>query len=212
TSVTQISRFYKAESSLPIGLNIVSTVQTESVIDCAIYCISLNLICFLFNEEQGACDVGHISVSNVTTYSTKEIYILCNTYDGFRLYIKGSVIACVWLSSSVSNYTIARNNCNAMSTHLYTIKTLEKMQILQENYVSNGKIWIGLNDILEEGVYRWEDDDSICDDSCKAMIYAQNEPNNYGNSEDCNVFNANTSRVNDFPCNDIGFYLCEKAF
>ncbi|KAK6958867.1 hypothetical protein BgiMline_036329, partial [Biomphalaria glabrata] len=57
TSVTQISRFYKAESSLPIGLNIVSTVQTESVIDCAIYCISLNLICFLFNEEQGACDV-----------------------------------------------------------------------------------------------------------------------------------------------------------
>ncbi|KAK6958868.1 killer cell lectin-like receptor subfamily F member 1, partial [Biomphalaria glabrata] len=60
-----------------------------------------------------------------------------------------------------------------MSTHLYTIKTLEKMQILQENYVSNGKIWIGLNDIVEEGVYRWEDDDSICDDSCKAMIYAQ---------------------------------------
>ncbi|KAK0067722.1 C-type lectin domain family 4 member M, partial [Biomphalaria pfeifferi] len=135
----------------------------------------------------------HISVSNVTTYSTKEIYISCNTNDSFRLYIKGSVIACVWLSSSVSSYTTARNNCNAMSTHLYTIKTLEKLQILQENYVSNGKIWIGLNDIVEEGVYRWEDDDSICDDSCKTMIHAQNEPNNYGNSEDCNVFNCNAA-------------------
>ncbi|KAK6958865.1 killer cell lectin-like receptor subfamily F member 1, partial [Biomphalaria glabrata] len=58
-----------------------------------------------------------------------------------------------------------------MSSHIYTIKTLEKLKILQDNYSNISNIWIGLNDIAVEGDYRWEDDDSVCDVSWQPMIY-----------------------------------------
>ncbi|KAK0067713.1 killer cell lectin-like receptor subfamily F member 1, partial [Biomphalaria pfeifferi] len=58
------------------------------------------------------------------------------------------------------------------SANLYTVKTIGKLEILQKNY-DNINLWVGLNDINVENVFRWEDDNTICDSSCRGQVFAQ---------------------------------------
>ncbi|KAK0067721.1 killer cell lectin-like receptor subfamily F member 1, partial [Biomphalaria pfeifferi] len=50
-------RFHKADNTLPVIQNTLSTVQARSAIECALFCFSLNLTSFSFNEEEGSCKV-----------------------------------------------------------------------------------------------------------------------------------------------------------
>ncbi|KAK6958860.1 killer cell lectin-like receptor subfamily F member 1, partial [Biomphalaria glabrata] len=57
------------------------------------------------------------------------------------------------------------------SSHLYTVKTLEKLMILQENFRLDSVVWVGLNDMATESVFRWVDDNTICNQTCISMIF-----------------------------------------
>ncbi|KAK0067714.1 killer cell lectin-like receptor subfamily F member 1, partial [Biomphalaria pfeifferi] len=57
------------------------------------------------------------------------------------------------------------------SSHLYTVKTLEKFMILQEKFRLDGVVWVALNDMATESVFRWVHDNTICNQTCQSMIF-----------------------------------------
>lgn len=66
--------------------------------------------------------------------------------------------------------------------------------------------WIGLDDIVEEGVYTWVDGSPL-----EWAQWANNEPNNSGN-EDCNHFASWAGGSwNDMPCDRDLAFICEVA-
>ena len=64
--------------------------------------------------------------------------------------------------------------------------------------------WIGLDDIVEEGVYMWVDGTPL-----DWAQWANNEPNNSGN-EDCNHFASWAGGSwNDIPCDRDMAFICQ---
>lgn len=59
----------------------------------------------------------------------------------------------------------------ALGAHLMTVKTPVKYQILLEVMKVTTYQWIGLDDIQEEGTFRWDDDGSVVDDDWKKQIF-----------------------------------------
>jgi hypothetical protein len=67
----------------------------------------------------------------------------------------------------------------------------------------NGNSWIGASDALLEGTFVWTDGLPVTYER-----WANNEPNNFQNAEDCAIMN-NSGTWNDVPCGDDWGYLCE---
>jgi len=82
------------------------------------------------------------------------------------------------------------------------------------NSLSVGEVWIGANDIEEEGAWKWMDGKTV---QRKDMHWNTGEPNNYFNqmnsrgSEDCAAISKGWRnwRANDKPCEVMTWCLCE---
>ncbi|CAL1546568.1 unnamed protein product, partial [Lymnaea stagnalis] len=91
---------------------------------------------------------------------------------------------------------------------LYTCKVKEKEYILINTLKSGGvtTVWTGLNDINEEGVYTWVEDNSVIDDNWN--FWGPGNPDNSGDIEDCVEYHL---RFNDHICATSEYYLCEMT-
>ncbi|XP_038077174.1 carbohydrate-responsive element-binding protein-like [Patiria miniata] len=108
--------------------------------------------------------------------------------------------------------------CKAMGASLASIKTKETQPIMTALLVlaPSSNVWIGLNDVDEEGVYKWPDGTSLDDDPTTGFTnWGPNQPDNANNAyeEDCVYLGANE----DFPgewfdgfCYYPRAYICEK--
>ncbi|KAI8767870.1 CD209 antigen protein 2 [Biomphalaria glabrata] len=93
------------------------------------------------------------------------------------------------------------------------MKVPEKVYILMDTlkYNAINEFWVGLDDILEEGVYRWADDDSLSIDNAVNSSwpwFAINQPDNLGN-EDCIEYSKSIYPVNDISCSLLFRFICE---
>ena len=69
---------------------------------------------------------------------------------------------------------------------------------------------IGLNDMIEQGMFVWESGISVSNDSF--MDWAADEPSHHhqGNREACgNLLRAKEYKWNDAPCGEINPFICE---
>jgi C-type mannose receptor len=78
-----------------------------------------------------------------------------------------------------------------------------KNQILM-NASSQQIIWLGLNDIREEGTYTW------CDGSSSSYTaWAPGEPNDNSGQEDCATLTKPDGLWNDLRCSELHAFICE---
>ncbi|KAI8747764.1 C-type lectin-related protein 2 precursor, partial [Biomphalaria glabrata] len=95
--------------------------------------------------------------------------VLCNA--GFHKITDGQISACVWVSNVSMNYIQARDDCKEKGAHLLTLKTQEKFTLLHKN--DPGRyLWIGLTDRLIEDIFKWDDDNSICNPLCRGRLFS----------------------------------------
>ncbi|XP_077974513.1 uncharacterized protein LOC120329872 isoform X1 [Styela clava] len=74
---------------------------------------------------------------------------------------------------------------------------------------SNSHVWAGLTDIAKEGHWVWADGTPSTRSNTNWM---GREPNNYRGVEDCAAMDrARGWQINDVPCYDRWYMLCEKA-
>jgi hypothetical protein len=74
-------------------------------------------------------------------------------------------------------------------------------------YIATTFIRIGMNDLVEEGVYVWEDGSPF-----SHARYAPNEPNNV-NEEDCMALWEEDGGFSDVQCEDwASYFVCETDY
>ncbi|KAH9496401.1 hypothetical protein Btru_012528 [Bulinus truncatus] len=188
--------------------------QTDSLILCALACAgdgacnavaydNVNLTCSL-----GTCVITQpvIKSPSVKLYQTPQP--MCNSTPGFNIETNGTTSACLWWSDDKQTLTVARDACIAKGSVLASFKTWEKFQILKQRTY---EIYIGLDDMEVEGVFRWHDDGSVFDlnSLLKQQIFYDNSPDNYGGYEDCVSYID--GKLNDLYCGYQNRYVCEKT-
>ncbi|KAK0057812.1 low affinity immunoglobulin epsilon Fc receptor [Biomphalaria pfeifferi] len=138
------------------------------------------------------------------------LVLKCKQSAGFNLYAQGTTKMCLYLGQENKTYVEAKADCTSRNSRLAVLNTLEKYQIVEP--MSN--VWIGLDDSVTEGTYRWADG-SILDlqSELKKKIFYPGEPNAAYELEDCvcNYCFMNRPKLFDSPCGDTYRYLCEKV-
>ena len=113
-----------------------------------------------------------------------------------------------WVTEKM-NWTRAEDFCQEEGGHLASVPSNETMDFVIAGSASRGlkHIWLGGNDIEEEGVWKWTD----CT-PWELTFFSPGEPNNSGGQEHCLHFNV--KRWNDAPCDITKSYvtgfLCSK--
>ena len=121
-----------------------------------------------------------------------------------------------WISLSTGCYQFleekmtwneANAACNNISGHLVDVETEEEQVLLvaerkKSRYNRFKYMWIGLNDVDDEGVWRWSD-------SAKATFssWGPGQPNSSGGEQDCATmdFSSYDGSWNDFWCNHSNY-------
>lgn len=110
---------------------------------------------------------------------------------------------------NAQSWTDASASCANLDSSLVTINDRAEENWLYHviNGISTQKWWMGLNDRASEGSHVWESGQPVT----YSNFYA-GEPNNVGNSEDCDQLNRfyPASGWNDEPCSLHFRYVCES--
>jgi len=105
-------------------------------------------------------------------------------------------------------WNVARRACAELGGRLVVLETEEENVAVAAlmRLWHGGDFWIGLSDRSEEGDWRWLDGSAVEYEGA----WADGEPNNYGNGEDCAESNwGGDARWNDAPCSGEQPYVCE---
>ena len=90
--------------------------------------------------------------------------------------------------------------------HLLQISSNEEQQMIGENLPHLTSIWMGLNDIAQEGTWEWSNGDII-----SYTNWFFNEPNSFWSDEyDCSYINPNGDWGTSY-CHYLSAYVCEAT-
>ena len=89
-----------------------------------------------------------------------------------------------------------------------TAKTSEKLDLVYK-FANDAGLWVGLDDLAEEGRHVWQQDGSELTNDVLEEVFAPNEPNGYWDKEDCCIFYAYNKKVFDYVCDPPAEVLCE---
>ncbi|GFR93870.1 C-type lectin [Elysia marginata] len=110
------------------------------------------------------------------------------------------------------NYYHASDLCRENQGHLVSTRTTEKMQLIQSFMNADiPNIWIGANDIQQEGTFVWEDDGSPMTAQQQLELFRPGEPSDGGpgNTEDCVSLYYRIPNLNDATCHSTYAFVCE---
>jgi len=102
------------------------------------------------------------------------------------------------------NWPDAQRTCKRHGMHLASIRNRAEADYVRKLVHTKSPVWIGANDLLKEGKFMWTDGTLL-----NWTNWHKNEPNNYGNREDCGAI-WNGYKWNDWFCSSKAFFLCER--
>ncbi|KAK3764720.1 hypothetical protein RRG08_042030 [Elysia crispata] len=132
--------------------------------------------------------------------------------DGFQIIEARSSgeLACLrYFQGNQKNYTDATLSCSSFGAYLASVRTTEKLQVVK-NLVTDSNAWIGLDDMVTEGLFVWSIDGGTLTDQQLVDNFADMEPNDENGFEDCVEFTVKFQSLNDNSCYRLADYICEK--
>lgn len=108
------------------------------------------------------------------------------------------------------SWQTAQQNCAKQDGFLVVVSSERKHSYLQSQLLqATGQLWIGLNDISEEGSYVWTDGSPLV-----YHLWAPGQPHDVAHSENCVEMDPNggndAGAWRDAYCNQHKGYICEK--
>ena len=102
----------------------------------------------------------------------------------------------------------ASRNVNVVSTRspsrLILISEIRVSALACEAFaIAGAEWWIGLNDVAQEGAFKWTDGTPVDFD-----FWNEGEPNNAGEEDCANIPAWTGGRWNDLPCDHAHPYIC----
>ncbi|GFO03473.1 C-type lectin-related protein 4 [Plakobranchus ocellatus] len=177
---------------------------------------------FLFESGSGQCTPvlwigqgsgGIVIPSGSADAPPGNLYVNSQTTihcpDGFQEVSYGSEghVSCLVVLLSLS-YESATSKCNAMGGYLASVRTAERLQ-MAVGLAQGNDMWVGMDDLVQEGEYRWQEDGELLTDTERADVFKPGEPNNNGN-EDCVHYRRSNDQLNDSRCSSLKNALCES--
>ena len=117
-------------------------------------------------------------------------------------------VACVRRKSPATTYNQATSQCASMGGYLASVKTAEKLALITD-LAKGDKIWVGLDDIEEEGRYVWQEDASILTQAIIDSVFFRGQPSNYRGAEHCIQLMDEKLKLNDVRCSSKSDAVCE---
>ncbi|XP_074549594.1 collectin-12-like isoform X2 [Halichoeres trimaculatus] len=115
---------------------------------------------------------------------------------------------CYFFSKDLHSFDDANRTCESVSASLVIINDIEEQKWLKKQTFGRGYFWMGLTDREVEGVWRWLDGTEPVFTKWKP-----GQPDNWGHGhatgEDCAGL-IHEGLWNDFFCEDLISYICEK--
>uniref|UniRef100_A0A4W5LZQ6 C-type lectin domain-containing protein n=1 Tax=Hucho hucho TaxID=62062 RepID=A0A4W5LZQ6_9TELE len=112
--------------------------------------------------------------------------------------------SCYYLSTEKKCWEESRQDCLERGADLVIINSEEEQDFLNN---LNKDFWIGLNDSVTEGTWKWVDGTPLNTTS----YWGSGQPN--GGDENCVLFSHSSSDQetwHDYPCSDVKSWICEK--
>ncbi|XP_073672061.1 uncharacterized protein [Paramisgurnus dabryanus] len=109
-----------------------------------------------------------------------------------------------FISSEKKSWTESRSYCRERGADLIFINNKEEQNFIS-THSGGDKVWIGLSDIEEEGVWKWVDGSTMT-----SSFWNKKEPNTSEGDEDCVLIELRGWA--DYPCSHDYKWICEKKF
>ncbi len=110
---------------------------------------------------------------------------------------EGSYLIC---GNAGVTWTVAQAYCVSKGGALVEIDDGNENDALTELVTEDGSVWIGANDRDSEGDFRWTDGSQVVD-----AHWADGQPNNADEGENCAVLHASGGDWNDVSCDETEF-------
>ena len=106
--------------------------------------------------------------------------------------------------STAATYDNAKLACNSdYKGYLVTISSVTENKVVKDLIGNGYEIWIGLNDIVTEGQFKW------LHGSSSFTLWGWGQPDNWAGAENCVHLWANDISWNDATCGTTIKYVCE---
>ena len=126
---------------------------------------------------------------------------------GYSLHVLGSARVCVKLSHDWADFSTAESTCaRDGSAYLFMTDTQEKID-LAKLLVPTYRVWVGMDDRQEEGVFRWADGRLVTED--EMGLFKAGQPDNYNSNEHCVATEKIIHLLNDIRCQYLMRFICE---
>ena len=102
----------------------------------------------------------------------------------------------------------AESFCQSRSEHLLKLDDVEEESWAVEFVTEPGSIWIGANDLEQEGDWRWPDGSAVAG----YARWAMGQPNDNLAREDCAVLHSGLGEWNDVACTETVFGVNPMSF
>ncbi|XP_077976842.1 C-type mannose receptor 2-like [Glandiceps talaboti] len=103
------------------------------------------------------------------------------------------------------SYEEARAVCASSDSLLVIINNAREDSFIKGFSLNKFDIWIGLNDLKEEGKWKWEDGSQVTYSN-----WIPTEPNSLGNEDCAQIRKEHDDKWNDIDCSNKYGYICEK--
>uniref|UniRef100_A0A3Q2WFW8 C-type lectin domain-containing protein n=1 Tax=Haplochromis burtoni TaxID=8153 RepID=A0A3Q2WFW8_HAPBU len=112
--------------------------------------------------------------------------------------------SCYFLSARSGSWHSARKNCIDQGADLVVIDSPEEQNFIAS--FTQKETWIGLNDIEQEGTWKWVDGTPLT-----LQYWASGQPDNHYRREDCAHIRYKGTSWNDEGCDGSYQWVCEKT-
>ncbi|KPP79615.1 macrophage mannose receptor 1-like, partial [Scleropages formosus] len=114
---------------------------------------------------------------------------------------------CYFFSVDTKTWSDAQADCEGKGSNLMSILDIHERTWLRTQLGSN-IYWIGLNDIVSEGVWEWSDGSVYYP---YLSYWKSGQPDNWDDNEDCGQAQGESNgQWNDEPCNTRRRYICKR--
>ncbi|MGH0140650.1 UNVERIFIED_CONTAM: hypothetical protein FKN15_023262 [Acipenser sinensis] len=165
----------------------------------SIECYSVSMNSWFFGPEMNSRR-RHVGVISVGALSQTE----GQCQDPWRPYDN----KCYYISSDVKSWPDARSDCEMRGGDLMSISSVQERTWIRTQIGVSNIYWIGLNDVVSEGVWEWSDGSPFLEE---LQNWRPGQPDNWQDNEDCVQFAASDSaRWNDEFCTVARNYICKR--
>ncbi|XP_068459604.1 macrophage mannose receptor 1-like isoform X2 [Clinocottus analis] len=114
---------------------------------------------------------------------------------------------CFHLHRTIQTWSEAQKECRKETGDLVSIRNVEDQSfvISQLGYASTDELWIGLNDIMTEGLFEWSDHSTVSFTS-----WDFGKPTVATDSDDCVLITGKKGNWADRSCSDKHGFICMK--